>query len=251
MNLTQWQSLVDAVSNPANTMYSQAVAEVLALGFGPNFGIADESEMNAQQSYISAQAALHWWARDAWYQPNSPLFNETFGGVPILGPNLIPTPNGPYVSGSWAAIAVTETGSHPDPLGGNTAYLLLDTSATSQHYVKTNAAQAYAIGQKYLVSAYIKAGTYTGVVGIGPGGGGGAQMNFDLSAHTLVDGGGTLTMSNFTVTLVNGYYLITGTFNAGVSGLTAAMFVEFDGGGSYTGSGQGFYFFDCSTQTTT
>jgi hypothetical protein len=183
------------------------------------------------------QAALPWEARPLPYVPNGPLFNEAAGGNPVYGANLVPTPNGPYTSASWAGTNVVETTGQTDPFGGTTASRIADNSTSAQHYFKTNASVTLVSGQKYVMSAYLKPLTYTGVFAVTCGAGGGAQANFDLTALTGSDGGGTELCSNFSVVAAgNGYYLCSCTFVS--SGTGAAMYLGFDSLGSYSGSGE-------------
>ncbi len=173
------------------------------------------------------------------------------GGGIVLGPNVLPTPNGPYTSGSWGATNVTETTGQTDPLGGSTASLLSDGIVAGQHYVSPGQTFAVVNGQKYLMSMYVKSGSFTGDVCLRYGGM--AVVNFNLTSHTGANGsGGTVTPTNISMTLAgNGFYLCRYNFVADASvstqwycGYTADL-------GAYTGSNQTFTLWGAALQTST
>jgi len=166
-----------------------------------------------------------------------------------LGANLILSPNGPYTSANWSGAAVTETTGQTDPLSGTSASLLTDTVTNTQHYIGLAAPVSFLASQKYLLTYYVKPGTWAGIVSFATGLGGTAYLEFDCTAHTAADGGGNAVSSPQATLVGNGFYKVTGTF-VNVTGGNASAFLGFSHqAGPYAGSNQNFTLWGVAIQT--
>lgn len=171
------------------------------------------------------------------------------GGI-ILGPNLIISPNGPYTSGNWGATNVTETTGQTDPLGGTSASLLTDNAVSGQHFVQATAWAPFA-GLTYLLSYYVKPGTYPNKITTQTGSGFNVYLEFDGTTHVAGDGGGTSLSNLSSVAVANGFFLVSGNFTAPASG-GAGFLLGFNHLlGSYVGTSQTFTLWGVSVQTST
>lgn len=166
---------------------------------------------------------------------------------PVLGPNLMGSPNGPYASAPWTASGLTETTGQTDPIGGSTASLLTDTAVSTIHQVT----QSYTIvvGQKYLATVYFKPGTYTGGIAIGGSYGAFTQaINVSqLGVATVAYG----TPTNLVVTSVGGFFKVTFNFVQPASGAGFFAFGFGAGFNIYTGTLQNQTFWGMDLQTST
>jgi hypothetical protein len=162
---------------------------------------------------------------------------------PVLGPNLLSRPNGPYTSGSWTPTAgsLTEVTGQTDPFGGTNASLLTDTAVNEFHDTTTSfVAQA----GKVLVGAYFLPGTYPN----------GFLLSDGSTWLVTITSAGIATgtigpVSNVVVTTVGGYFRIV--FNL-PSYLAGSLLLRFNTANiTYAGTLQNQKFSGLSVQTST
>jgi hypothetical protein len=149
--------------------------------------------------------------------------------VPVLGPNLLQNPNGPYGSGPWALTNLTEITNQPGPFGTNTASLLTDNAVNGSHdftqFIAYPAAPA-----KLHITVYVKFGTFPGSFEYTDG----ATTSVGISnagVPSIIFGA----PFNMTSTLVGGFYKVE--FDQVGTGSQFHM-IFLNPGSPYIGSGQ-------------
>lgn len=152
------------------------------------------------------------------------------------------------LSPSWSYAAASQGGAITAPDGTQTAYLVQDTAATSQHAVFPSAAVSITAGATYTFSVYLKAGAYsTGQVLVANNSfGNGFFVSFSLTgsgglSSSGANGTGTYTSSSIS-SLGNGWYRVSVTGVVGSSATLAIVAIYLNSSGSYLGVvGNGLY----------
>ena len=162
----------------------------------------------------------------------------------VLGPNLLSSPNSP-AAGGWATENLTYTAGQTDPLGGTTATLATDNAVNAAHRFFQQST-VLVNGQKYQITAYIKAGTFTGGATISNVSG--ASLNLDTVNGICIAGGTMLTAQATNVG--NGWFRYTGTY-INTNGTTDFYIVNFATTAAYVGTGQTQVFWGMAWQTST
>jgi hypothetical protein len=138
---------------------------------------------------------------------------------------------------SWGKVNVTvQTNVGPSPAGGSSVAETLTDDATSAGHYATGPACACVVGMPYVVSAYVKAGTYTGTAWVGMTGGIAQAIDFSLTTGQ-VSRIGTSVVAYEVVLCANGWWRVSVAVVA--TATTQRVYVGMGAGnGTYVGSGQ-------------
>jgi hypothetical protein len=155
-----------------------------------------------------------------------------------LGPNILLNPNGPFASGNWTPANITETTGQTDPFGGTSASLLTDTATNATHTTSQVYNSGEFAGATYLMTAFVKPGTYTNQIDFQCGAGSSHIIGFDPVGHGVANVGGMVTVAALAVG--NGFWKVTGTYVATSPGAGTAVVGFNNAFAAYAGTLQTF-----------